>query len=384
MNAIAPLHRARGAALLALAALPAWILLTPAALAAPGAHGPNGEHLDAPTAAVSASGLARLPDGSVNVPKAAQRRMAIRTVLASESEAAATFELPGRVIADPNASGRVQTVHGGRIEPGPKGLPLVGQRVAQGELLAHVRHHADPYAAAGQKAQLAELRAQRKMAEQRVRRLEGLEGTVPRKDIDAARTEARMLAERERSIGASLQARESLVASVSGVVARANVAVGQLVTANEVLFDVVDPSRMLVEAVAGDPSLAAQVGAASLRDVPDAKLHLVGAAQVLRDGVLPLVFTVATDKPLPLAIGQPVSVIAQSNQRVRGIVLPAQAVVRNATNEPVVWIKSGAERFIAQPVRFQPLDAGTVVITQGLGADNRVVIQGAPLIAQIR
>lgn len=384
MNAIAPLHRARGAALLALAALPAWILLTPAALAAPGAHGPNGEHLDAPTAAVSASGLARLPDGSVNVPKAAQRRMAIRTVLASESEAAATFELPGRVIADPNASGRVQTVHGGRIEPGPKGLPLVGQRVAQGELLAHVRHHADPYAEAGQKAQLAELRAQRKMAEQRVRRLEGLEGTVPRKDIDAARTEARMLAERERSIGASLQARESLVASVSGVVARANVAVGQLVTANEVLFDVVDPSRMLVEAVAGDPSLAAQVGAASLRDVPDAKLHLVGAAQVLRDGVLPLVFTVATDKPLPLAIGQPVSVIAQSNQRVRGIVLPAQAVVRNATNEPVVWIKSGAERFIAQPVRFQPLDAGTVVITQGLGADNRVVIQGAPLIAQIR
>jgi hypothetical protein len=55
--------------------------LTPA-LAAPGAHGPNGEHLDAPGAAVNASGLARLPDGSVNVAKLAQRRMAIRTLLA--------------------------------------------------------------------------------------------------------------------------------------------------------------------------------------------------------------------------------------------------------------------------------------------------------------
>ena len=62
----------------------------------------------------------------------------------------------------------------------------------------------------------------------------------------------------------------------------------------------------------------------------------------------------------------------------------AQAVVRNATNEPIVWIKSGAERFIAQPVRLQALDASTVVITQGLGADNRVVVQGAALIAQIR
>jgi len=59
-------------------------------------------------------------------------------------------------------------------------------------------------------------------------------------------------------------------------------------------------------------------------------------------------------------------------------------VVRNPTNEPVVWIKSGAERFIPQPVRFRPLDAQTVVVTGGLGVDNRVVVQGAPLIAQIR
>jgi multidrug resistance efflux pump len=50
-----------------------------------------------------------------------------------------------------------------------------------------------------------------------------------------------MLAERERSIGASLEARESLVASVSGVIARADVTVGQVVAPNDVLFDVVDP-----------------------------------------------------------------------------------------------------------------------------------------------
>ena len=45
---------------------------------------------------------------------------------------------------------------------------------------------------------------------------------------------------------------------------------------------------------------------------------------------------------------------------------------------------SGAERFIPQPVQYRALDAATVVVTQGLGADNRVVVQGAPLIAQIR
>ena len=117
---------------------------------------------------------------------------------------------------------------------------------------------------------------------------------------------------------------------------------------------------------------------------------------LLRDGVLPVTFAATPASPenpkaaakagatLPLVIGQPVTVVAQFKARIQGVVLPAQAVVRNPSNEPIVWIKSGAERFIPQPVQVQPLDANTVVVTQGLSADNRVVVQGAPLIAQIR
>ncbi len=368
-------------------ALAAGLIACTTAWAAPGAHGPNGEHLDAPGAAVNASGLARLPDGSVNLPKIAQRRMAIRTVLAPQSEAAATVDLPGRVVMDPNASGRVQAVHGGRIEPGPKGLPVAGQAVKRGDVLAYVRHHAEPYALGTQQAQLAELRAQRQLAEQRVQRLEGLEGTVPRKDIDAARTEAKSLAERERSIGASLSSREALAAPVSGVIARADLVVGQVVEPRDVLFEVVDPARMLVEAATADASLGARVAGASLQGLPDVSLRLLGASRAMRDGVLPITFAVSASRPgtvLPLAIGQPVTVVVQSKERIQGIVLPAQAVVRNPSNQPIVWIKSGAERFIPQPVQFRPLDASTVVVTQGLSADNRVVVQGAPLIAQIR
>ncbi|CAG1012697.1 hypothetical protein BURC_00235 [Burkholderiaceae bacterium] len=367
--------------------LAASVLCLPSAMAAPGAHGPNGEHLDSPGAAVNASGLARLPDGSVNVPKTAQRRMAIRTVLAPQSDAAATVEMPGRVIMDPNASGRVQAVHGGRVEPGPKGLPVAGQSVKRGDVLAYVRHHAEPYALGAQQAQLADLRAQRQLAEQRVRRLEGLEGTVPRKEIEAARSEAKSLGERERSIGGSLVARETLTAPVSGVIARADLVVGQVVESRDVLFEVVDPSRMMVEATTADPTVAARVAGASLQGAPDVTLRLLGASRSLRDGVLPLIFAVNPSKPgtaLPIAIGQPVTVVAQSKERIKGVVLPAQALVRNPSNEPIVWIKSGAERFIPQPVQYRSLDASTVVVTQGLSADNRVVVQGAALIAQIR
>lgn len=367
--------------------LAATLLWLSPAYAGPGAHGPTGEHLDAPGAAVNASGLARLPNGSVNVPKMAQRRMAIRTVLAPMSQAAATVELSGRVVMDPNASGRVQAVYGGRIEPGPRGLPVAGQSVKRGEVLAYVRSQAEPFALGAQQAQLAELRAQRQLTEQRVQRLESLEGTVPRKDIDAARSEAQSLTERERSIGASLVAREALTAPVGGVIARTDVVVGQVVEPRDVLFEVVDPARMLVEATTADATLGARVAGASLQGVPEVKLRLLGAARTLRDGVLPMTFAVALVKPgteLPLAIGQPVTVVAQLRERIQGVVLPAQAVVRNASNEPIVWIKSGAERFVPQPVQFRQLDAGTVVVTQGLSADNRVVVQGAPLIAQIR
>jgi hypothetical protein len=59
-------------------------------------------------------------------------------------------------------------------------------------------------------------------------------------------------------------------------------------------------------------------------------------------------------------------------------------VVRSPANEPIVWIKTGAERFMPQPVQVQPLDAGTVLVTQGLSADNRVLVEGAALVAQIR
>jgi cobalt-zinc-cadmium efflux system membrane fusion protein len=353
-------------------------------LAGPGAHGPNGEHLDAPSPTPNANGLARLADGSVNVPMLAQRRLGVRTVIATRSEASTTVELPARVLSDPNASGRVQSIVGGRVMPGPKGLPVAGQSVRRGDVFGYIVHHADPLALASQQALLTELRTNRRLAEQRVQRLESLEGTVPRKDIEAARAELAGLASREQSIGSSLGAREPLVSPVSGVVARADVAIGQVVDSRELLFEVIDPARLMVEASAPDASLSGQLSKAMLAGLPGWTLQFVGAGRALRDGAVPLTFRTTGAGGTPLAIGQPVTVVAALTAKVSGYVLPAEAITRDPSNEPVVWIKSGAERYVPQPVRYQPLDARTVVVTQGLGADNRVVVQGASLIAQIR
>ncbi len=365
------------------AILAAAFIVATGALASPGAHGPNGEHLEAKAVAAS-NALARLPDGSVSVPMLAQRRLAVRTLLAQETNASASVELPGRVVMDPNAGGRIQTLSGGKVQPGPGGLPVAGQKVRKGEVLAFVSFNASPIETANQRSQLAQIRSNRQLAEQRVQRLESLEGTVPRKDIDAARAELQSLAAQERAVGASLGSREALVSPINGVIASASVVAGQVVESKDILFEVVDPARVLVEATTADASLGTRVAQASLAGLPGVKLQFLGAARSLREGALPLTFRASSSSALPLAIGQPVTVVASINQQVKGIVLPAQAVTRSPSNEPVVWVKAGAERYVPQPVQVQPVDAQTIVVTKGLGANNRVVVQGASLIAQIR
>ncbi len=350
--------------------------------AAPGAHGPNGEHLDG-QASAPGSGLARLPDGSVNVPKLAQRRMAIRTVMVQQADLPQSVELNGRTSIDPNAGGRVQAPFAGRIEAGPAGIPSGGMAVRKGQVLVILRPVSDAAERGNQQAQLAEAKASRALLERRVKRLESIEGTVPAKDLDAARSELASIIGRERAVANAVHGREQITAPASGVIASASVLNGQIVEAREILFEIVDPDRMLVEAQVTDPRVAGSIVGARLAGLPAVELSLVGLSRSLRDGALPVTFRVK-GKALPLAVGQPVTVIAELKTRVRGVALPAAALARNPANQTIVWIKSGAQRFIAQPVEAMPLDASTVVVTRGLSGENRVVVGGASLINQIR
>jgi len=223
-------------------------LFTTSLLASPGAHGPNGEHLDG-QANATAGGLARLPDGSVNVPKLAQRRMGVRTLMAKEGEFARTVQLNGRATIDPNAGGRVQAPFAGQIAPGPNGLPVAGQRVVKGQVLARLRPTGAAIERGNQAAQLAELRANRALLEKRVARLHSLEGVVPAKDVEAAQAELIATIGQERAVAKSIGGVEAIVAPANGVVASASVLNGQIVESRDVLFEIVDPQRMLVEAL---------------------------------------------------------------------------------------------------------------------------------------
>jgi hypothetical protein len=361
------------------------LVITLALAALPPAHASDGHDHGGGAAAPSANGPQRQPDGSVFLPKPAQRQLGVRTLLAEEAQLPRAVALNGTVLMDPNAGGLVQPLNAGRIEAGPRGLPQPGQAVRRGEVLAYVLTSAAPIERANQAAQLAELRAARTLADQRLARLRTLADTVPRKDIEAAESEAGSLAERIAAAGQGVDTREALLAPVSGVIASAHAVAGQVVDARERLFEIVDPRRLRIEALTFDPALAADIGSATLA-VGTQRLPLVfvGAARSLREQALPLTFRVEGAALDGLAVGQPVRVFVQTKGRVKGIAVPAAALMKNPANQTIVWVKTAPERFEPRTVTTEPLDGVSVAITSGLKAGDRVATQGATLINQVR
>lgn len=352
------------------------------------AHGGEDHSHEAAPPALLSSGDApqRLADGSLFVPKPVQRQLGLRTVVARSGELAASVELNGTVIAAPGTSGRVQAPFSGSVQPGPRGMPVTGRAVAKGEVLAWLRPVASAIERGNQQAQLAELDAQLAIAAGRVKRFEQLEGALPQKEIEAARIERDALQKRRAFVSASIDQAEALRAPVAGVIsASGHLTAGQIVDAREVLFEIIDPARLAVEALAYDAGLAANiVGASALADGQlELALKFVGGGRQLREQALPLLFDITSPHPA-VSVGQPVRVVASTARGMSGIAVPRQALAKVGAGDTVVWVHAEAERFVARPVRVQALDAGRVAVTAGLQDGERVVTAGASLLSQVR
>ncbi|SBT10390.1 conserved exported hypothetical protein [Candidatus Propionivibrio aalborgensis] len=317
--------------------------------------GEGHDHGDAPPAAAG-NGPKRQPDGSVFLPKPAQRQIGVRTLAVESGELPKAMELNGKVVMDPNAGGKVQAIVAGRVTPGPRGLPLPGQKVGKGEVLAYVTPEVGGNS--------------RSLAESRLRRLRELSDTVPRKMIEEA----------EAAV-----ANEQLRAPVAGVVASANVVSGQVVEARETLFEIVNPERLMVEALAYDLTVTSDIAGAFIT-VGQQKLplRLLGLARSLRDQALPLTFTGEGAALAELAVGQPLKVFVQSRSTVQGISIPTAALMKNPANQSIVWVKTAPERYEPRVVTVEPLDGANVAVTAGLQSGDRVTVRGASLINQIR
>jgi len=327
----------------------------------------------------------RMPDGSLFVPKATQHLLAVRTILTKESQAPRTVQLVGTVIPDPNSFGRVQSGHSGRIEAPQDGLAFVGKRVEKGDLLAYLQHHIEAYNKGNLQGEIAELEARISVQEKKLALFRKHPEVIPAVKIVEAEGELRALHQKRNELLPTLAEREEIRAPISGIISAGNIVAGQVVDAREVLFEIVDPGRFWVEAIAHDPRVASnlRIASAVLSGGQTLPLEFVGAGLALRQQAAPLSFRV-TQVSQNLNIGRPVTVILQSTEEAVGIVLPASSVVRAQSGLPAVWIKTDAERFEPRTIRYEPLDGQNVVVLSGLAINMRVVTEAAGLLNQVR
>ena len=190
----------------------------------------------------------RQPDGSVFVPKPTQRLLG-RAHAARPSSARPRWRcsLAGQVIADPNASGRVQASRG---RPGRGAAGAVSRRLASAWSAARswpssCRCWRPRSAAACRPASPSSTRRSSSPSSARSR-LTGLTGTVSAREIAEARAELEGLRQRRAATRPALNGRRGRRRPpASGVISVARVAAGQMVDAREPLFEIVDPDSPL-------------------------------------------------------------------------------------------------------------------------------------------
>jgi cobalt-zinc-cadmium efflux system membrane fusion protein len=354
------------------------------ALVATPAPAHDGGHGEAP-AAPSGNAPRKLPEGDVFVPKPSQRLLRVRTTVAEKQSAQTGLELIGAVIPDPSSAGQVQAPMDGQIELADRGISFVGQKVEAGEVLAMLSPSMPVYERGSLQQLAAEVEGKVRIAEQRLSRLTRIAGVVPQRDIDDTQAELDALREQRRVLAPKSAEKLLLKAPVSGIISVSTVRAGQVVTARDTLFEIVDPERLWVEAIGHSGHGTDDIAAAHALDGAGhvIKLSYIGRAPTLKQQALPLLFKV-DDPHSQLTIGSTVKVVAQGPTSSEGIVLPHAAVVRGLNGLPQVWAKVSAERFKAVPVQAVSLDGSRVLVIAGLEQGSRVVVEGAELINQIR
>ncbi len=325
----------------------------------------------------------RFPDGALFVPKPTQRILGLRTIFTEAKPHRRSIELPGRIIPDPNASGLVQASVGGRLVPPSGGFKPLGTPVKTGDVLAHVRPPIGAADLTTQQQQARELDQQISVVTRKLERFRAIERVIAKSQLEDAELEMKGLLARRASLERANKEPEPLLAPVDGVIATSNAVAGQMAEPNSIIFQIVDPSRLWVEALSFEPQATTSAAQGLFSGGRTVDLAYVGTGLADRNQSIPIHFAIRSDAT-GIRAGQFMTVLAVTANERTGIAIPREAILRGANGQNIIYEHSNAERFVPREVRIEQLDAERVLITAGIEPGKRIVTQGAELLNQIR
>lgn len=312
-------------------------------LASPGAHGPNGEHLEQ-SSNKEIGELGKQADGSVLMPMKHQALLNIRTEFAVATTANKHVQLHGIVKPHPDGFAMIQPSSNGRFDAPEQGMYISGASVKAGEVLGYIRYQYTAFDLASQTSELVAVRNQIAQTNRDVQRLRNLGDLASKQELEQLETQLTTFKQQETVLKQGIEKSESLIAPIDGVLVNNSVSRGQWVEAGKTLFEIVSPSQFVVEATLNNASLLSEFTTAKIVQSPNVTLNYKGFSPELINGLIHANFeSVNSVENLNIQINKPVTLQAPISKKIEGIVLPAKAIVLSANNLPQVWIKLSAE-----------------------------------------
>ncbi len=341
-----------------------------------------------------------VPGVAFTVPKETQFLLEVRTQRAAVRPLESRLVAPGKVVPRTDRYAQVSAPVPGRVLASGTAVPLVGQRVKRGQVLAVVQQSLSTSEATGLSTELIQAEAESSRAQAALEqarrdlaRMESLQGVVAEKEVQQARLAvstaeqelARARAARDVLAGARQgqgSARFPLEAPIDGVLVEARATVGEQVDPARPLFTVLDASVVWVEARVYEGDVARVEGASgALVSTPAyegqhvaAKLYHVG--QMVDESTRSVrVLFEADNSAGRLRPGMFVDVAIGQGGRKDVLAVPQGALVEEE-GRAFVFVHTAPESFELRPVVAGGRDGEWREVRQGLKAGERVVVGG--------
>ncbi|KAF5044629.1 Multidrug/solvent efflux pump periplasmic linker protein MepA [anaerobic digester metagenome] len=334
-------------------------------------------------------------------PTAARPAPEVAVVTMQEREVRLTSELPGRTAVYQVAEIRPQV--GGIIQ---KRAFTEGAEVKAGDLLYRIDPSTYEVAVARAAAAVAKAKAELEPARLKAVRYAELIRTkaVSQQDHDEVQAALALAKANVSSAQAELEAaridleRTSVVSPISGRIGRASITPGALVTANQALalatVQQLDPIYVdLTQSNVEMLRLRRALENGSIQSAGEAatrvRLILEDGTAYAHEGTLQLAeasvdqstgaVTLRAVFPNPkrdLLPGMYVRAVVEEGVLAKTLLVPQQAVVRNAQGQAMAMVVDAADTVAARPLELDRAVGGDWIVRQGLASGDRVVIEG--------
>lgn len=339
---------------------------------------------------------------AIYFPKEAQFLLGVRTEPVAIRKIETRLVVPGKVIPRTDKHAQIFPPVAGRVLARNSRLPLVGERVKKGQVLAILEQslsapESTQLVTERIKAETAvsQAKAALEQAKRDLERVQSLTGVVAQKEVQRAELAVTVAeqdyerAVRERNLysgaGPGTGGRLTqfpLVAPLDGVLVEAHATVGEQVEPSRALFTVLDASVVWVEAnVFADDVASVERAAEALIHVeayPDRYFpaRLFNLSQIVDENTrtVKAIFEVPNGER-KLRPGTFASVAIGAGAREETLAVPDAAIVQ-LEGRRVVYVHTAPEEFVARDVSLGAKDGAYYTLKQGLQEGDRVVTVG--------